>query len=62
MGIGRHHGLGLSVALGIVHEMGGEIAVSSSPGHMTTIEIRLPVDPSQPLGPECEDSPEHLGQ
>lgn len=62
VGIGRHHGLGLSVALGIVHEMGGEIAVSSSPGHMTTIEIRLPVDPSQPLGPECEGSPEHLGQ
>ena len=51
-GIGRHHGLGLSVALGIVHEMGGDIAVSSSPGRKTTIEIRLPVDPSQPLPPE----------
>ncbi len=56
-GIGRHHGLGLSVALGIVHEMGGDIAVSSSPGRMTTIEIRLPVDPSQPLRPEWEGAP-----
>ena len=61
-GIGRHHGLGLSVALGIVHEMGGDIAVSSCPGRKTTIEIRLPVDPSQPLRPEWEDAPKHLGQ
>ena len=60
-GIGRHHGLGLSVALGIMHEMGGNIAVSSVPGRETTIEIKLPVDPAQPLRPEWEDAPEHLG-
>jgi len=59
-GTGRHHGLGLSVALGIVHEMGGDITVSSIPERMTTIEIRLPVDPSQPLRPEWQDDPEHL--
>ena len=61
-GIGRHHGLGLSVALGIVHEMGGDIAVSSSPGRKTTIEIRLPLDPSHPLRPEWENTPQHFGQ
>ncbi len=59
-GTGRHHGLGLSVALGIVHEMGGDITVSSIPERMTTIEIRLPVDPSHPLRPEWQDDPEHL--
>ena len=59
-GIGRHHGLGLSVALGIMHEMGGDITVSSIPGRKTTIEIKLPVDPSQPLLPEWEDDPEQL--
>ena len=59
-GIGRHHGLGLSVALGIVHEMGGDIAVSSTPGRMTTIEIKLPLDPSKPLRPEWEDAPQPL--
>ena len=59
-GTGRHHGLGLSVALGIVHEMGGDITVSSIPERRTTIEIRLPVDPSQPLRPEWQDDPEHL--
>jgi polar amino acid transport system substrate-binding protein len=61
-GTGRHHGLGLSVALGIVHDMGGDITVSSIPERMTTIEIRLPVDPSHPLRPEWQDDPEHLGR
>ncbi len=59
-GIGRHHGLGLSVALGIVHEMGGDIVVSSTPGRMTTIEIKLPLDPSKPLRLEWEDAPQPL--
>ena len=59
-GIDRHHGLGLSVALGIVQEMGGNVAVSSVPGRMTTIEIRLPLDPSQPLRLERENAPEQL--
>ncbi len=59
-GIGRHHGLGLSVALGIVHEMGGDITISSIPGHETTIEIKLPVGPSQPLLQKWEDDPERL--
>jgi PAS domain S-box-containing protein len=59
-GIGRHHGLGLSVALGIVHEMGGDITVSSKPGHETIIEITLPRDPSDPLRAPRADDTEHL--
>lgn len=46
---GEHPGLGLSVAMGIIHELGGEISVSSVPGQSTAVEIRLPLDPSKPL-------------
>ncbi len=40
----QHPGLGLSVALGIVHEMGGEITLDSKPGQPTVVAINLPVD------------------
>lgn len=48
-GHGEHSGLGLSVSMGIVHEMGGEISVSSMAGQFTLVEIRLPLDPAKPL-------------
>ena len=49
----QHPGLGLSFALGIVHEMGGEITIDSKPGQSTTVSIILPVgrpnsDPGAP--------------
>ncbi len=36
-------GLGLSMAFGVVKQMGGAITVASSPGEGTTFEIYLPV-------------------
>jgi polar amino acid transport system substrate-binding protein len=35
-------GLGLSVSAGIVKEMGGSLEFSSTPGHGTTVTLRLP--------------------
>jgi signal transduction histidine kinase len=40
-------GLGLSVALGIVRDNGGDIEVESDPGRGTTIRIRFPALPSE---------------
>ncbi|MBP1742783.1 MAG: two-component system, NtrC family, sensor kinase, partial [Deltaproteobacteria bacterium] len=35
-------GLGLAVNYGIIQKHGGQIRVSSQPGHGTTMTIRLP--------------------
>ncbi len=51
----QHHGLGLSVAMGIIHELGGTISITSQPGESTLVEIRLPVDPSRRLKPLVDD-------
>ena len=48
---GQHCGLGLSVARGIMHEIGGGIMITSTPSSSTVVEIRLPLDPSKPLQP-----------
>lgn len=45
----RHPGLGLSVALGMVHEMGGDMTITSTPGSATIVEIHLPIDPRKPV-------------
>ena len=45
-----HIGLGLSVAHGIVSDMGGRLEIRSHPGQGTTIEIHLPM-------PASEDEP-----
>ncbi len=37
-------GLGLAVNYGIIQKHGGQIRVSSQPGHGTTMTIRLPCD------------------
>ncbi|MDZ4181972.1 MAG: ATP-binding protein, partial [Candidatus Cloacimonadaceae bacterium] len=36
-------GLGLSISYGIIHEMGGQILVSSEPGKITKITVVLPI-------------------
>ena len=43
---GKGVGLGLSVAYGIVQELGGSIFVKSRPGEGTTFHIKLPLRPS----------------
>jgi len=45
----KHHGLGLSMAFGIINEIGGAIEISSSAGQSTIVEIRLPIDPDKPI-------------
>lgn len=56
-GPNQHAGLGLSVALGIVHDMGGDIAISSRPGDATVVEVRLPMQRNEP-----PDAPQQLDQ
>jgi signal transduction histidine kinase len=41
-GVGEGTGLGLSISYGIVQAMGGELRVSSQPGHGTTVRVVLP--------------------
>jgi signal transduction histidine kinase len=41
---GRHHGYGLRLMSVAVHEAGGTIDVSSSPGRGTTVTVTLPLD------------------
>ncbi|MDO9712961.1 ATP-binding protein [Paracraurococcus lichenis] len=40
--VGQGTGLGLSVAYGLVREMGGEISLRSAPGRGTTVSVLLP--------------------
>ncbi|MCG3138317.1 MAG: Adaptive-response sensory-kinase SasA [Phycisphaerae bacterium] len=39
----NHYGLGLSVVRGIVHELGGDVALQSIPGQSTSVEIKIPI-------------------
>jgi signal transduction histidine kinase len=41
--VGKGTGLGLSIAYGIVSEHGGELSVSSVPGHGTEFHMLLPI-------------------
>lgn len=41
---GRHHGYGLRLMAVAVHEAGGSVDISSSPGHGTSVTVTLPLD------------------
>jgi PAS domain S-box len=45
--VGQGTGLGLSVAYGLVKEMGGEIILASAPGRGTTASVLLPEAPQE---------------
>jgi len=42
-GVGKGTGLGLSMVHGLTAQLGGSLAISSTRGHGTTVELRLPV-------------------
>ncbi|GGI00569.1 sensor histidine kinase [Arthrobacter liuii] len=41
---GRHHGYGLRLMSVAVHEAGGAVEISSSPGQGTSVSVTLPLD------------------
>ncbi|WP_104043494.1 sensor histidine kinase [Arthrobacter sp. ZGTC412] len=41
---GRHHGYGLRLMSVAVHEAGGTVDISSTPGHGTSVTVTLPLD------------------
>lgn len=41
---GRHHGYGLRLMSIVVHEAGGQVTISSSPGRGTCVTVTLPLD------------------
>lgn len=51
---GKHTGLGLSTAHGIIKQSGGEITVHSQPGKGSTFRIYLPATMDTPLAPHPE--------
>ncbi len=51
---GSGTGLGLAVAHGIVHQMGGEITLSSTPGAGTTVTVELPLGEGPVEVPEAK--------
>jgi CheY-like chemotaxis protein len=53
---GKGTGLGLSTVFGIVKQTGGEILVSSAPGHGSIFEVYLPLD----RGPISAEAPSAL--
>ena len=53
---GQGSGLGLSISYGIIRQHGGSIGVESKPGGGTTIKIRIPLAPSEPVPHTPADS------
>lgn len=53
-GVGKGTGLGLSMVHGFVHQCGGSLAISSSPGKGTAVTLWLPVAENPTLSPNME--------
>jgi two-component system, NtrC family, sensor kinase len=54
--VGSGTGLGLSICYGIIHKMGGEIAVKSAVGAGTTFEVRIPAKSGKAVETENEST------
>jgi two-component system, NtrC family, sensor kinase len=52
--VGKGTGLGLAICYGLVHEMGGTIAVESAVGEGTTFSVDLPLRPPDAAAPRAD--------
>jgi CheY-like chemotaxis protein len=59
--VGKGTGLGLSMVFGFVRQTGGDVRITSEPGHGTTVELLLPRCRSTPEDEDASDASRHEG-